>query len=244
MFSNGNCKPCSYGGITSTLCTSTGWGPASWKVTWQEKTWRFQWTPSWPGVSNGSLWHRQLTAPWAALGKASPAALVRWLLFSIQHKKLIDRWWQVHWRANKMIKGSQHLVFEQNLRQQEFLVSRREGLGSLFNMYKIWCEAVEKTETDSSHCCPVTAWEATGKNSIHRKLHLNLKNVILCQGTQTLEWISQTGGTVFILRIQNPEFRIRPWLYSSNLHCSEHRAGLDDLQGPFQPQLYYDSMII
>lgn len=55
-FSSRKCKFCSCG--RTAPCTSRGWGPANREIAWQKRTWRSQWTQSWPGANNAFLQER------------------------------------------------------------------------------------------------------------------------------------------------------------------------------------------
>lgn len=105
---------------------------------------------------------RQLTASWAApknITSGSRNMII--LLYSTKESQT---------------GGSEFIaIFVQKLRQKGFLILRRESLGALFDMYKLWCETVKKTEADSPQQCPVIGCKTMGTNSIHRKFHLNLK---------------------------------------------------------------------
>ena len=104
-------------------------GQTNWKAAVQ-KNLGFWWTQSWTWESNESLQQRRPRAPWAASGRVSPD-WGRWSPLSTsetylecwvqcrapQNKRGMNVLEKVQWRATKKIKGLDHLLYEDRLRE-------------------------------------------------------------------------------------------------------------------------------
>jgi len=63
-----------------------------------------------------------------------------------------------------MIKGPEHLSYEERLRELGLFSLEEKAQGNLTNVINTWWEGMKKSEPGSFQWCPVTVQEATGTN--------------------------------------------------------------------------------
>lgn len=127
-----------------------------------------------------------------------------WILQKNRDMGLVERAWQ---RAIKMPKGLEHLSCEERLRAEE----------SVHSWEKAWrgsCQCVQipggreyRSQSQTSHWCPVNIWEARGTNGntneVPFKHKWGKKNLLLTNdGTQVAQ--------------RSCEWSLHPWRYSES----------------------------
>ncbi|KAJ7412700.1 hypothetical protein BTVI_45639 [Pitangus sulphuratus] len=84
---------------------------------------------------------------------------------------------QVHWRATEMIRGLEHLPYEERLRDMDlFSLEKKQLREDLINVYKYLKRGCQE---DGSRLFPVVPSNRTkdnGQKLMHRKFHLNIRN--------------------------------------------------------------------
>ncbi|GAB0204909.1 hypothetical protein GRJ2_002956500 [Grus japonensis] len=85
-------------------------------------------------------------------------------------RELLER---VQWRATQMIRGLEHLSYEERLREvDQFSPDERRLRGDLINTYKHLKGGCQDHGPDSFQWCPATG---QGYKLEHRKFHLNMR---------------------------------------------------------------------
>ena len=166
-------------------------GATDWKESLQKRRWRSWWT-SGPGASDVLSQQRRPTASWDALGRLkevifplSSASEVLVLGSPVQKKQDILEW--VQERDIKMIKGLEHFLCEEGLRELGLFSLEKRRLRGILSMYvNTWREGAKGTEPGSFQWCPVAGPEAMGTNWTdrtrdnghrlkHRRFALNIR---------------------------------------------------------------------
>ncbi|GAB0207908.1 mitochondrial enolase superfamily member 1 [Grus japonensis] len=140
-------------------------------------------------------------------------------------KELLER---VQWTAAKMIRGLEHLSYEERLRELGlFSLEKRRLKGDLINAYKY---LKGMGQEDEARLFSVESQQQDkGHNLEHKKFHLEEK-LLHFEGDRALEQVAQRGcGVSFSGDIQNPPGcnPVQPALGEPAL---AEGVGLDDLQ--------------
>ena len=152
--------------------TNTGYIENGWRAALLRKTWGYWWMKSWTWPGNVHSQPRKPAVPWAASKAAWPAGRGRGFcpftplvrlhlescvqLWSPQHRKDMDLLERVQRRATKMIRGLEHLSYENRLRELGlFSLEKRRLQGNLTAAFQ-HLEGAYKKDVDglfSRACC-------------------------------------------------------------------------------------------
>lgn len=145
-----------------------------------------------------------------------------------QYQRDMDIMERVQQRATKMMKGLEHLTYEERLRELGLLSLVKRRLKEILTYMS---EHMKKMEPGSFQRCPVTGQEAMGSKLKDRRCRLNTrKDFFYCEGGWAMKQVAQRAcGFSHFGDTQNPSEH-DPGQPALGSPASHWRGGQDDLQ--------------